>query len=310
MKTLLKISSGQKFIPSALVALLFLLSCQLSHAQANALGIPASEYDALVDLYNSTAGSNWVAQSGWLNPQSTYWTGIIVSGGHVNGIGLENNNLSGSLPASLGNLPDLQSVFLFGNNLTGTIPASLGNLAQLQYLGLNLNQLSGSIPNNFVSLTNLSLLFLEDNHLTGNIPVGFVNLTNLQQLRVSDNLLTGAVPNFSGFSHPLYIDVSSNYLDILPGSQSLANINSMIAAGNTVIYTPQNYPVLGPVHLSAGTVQVGLTAELGGYSIQGSSNLVDWVNLGNINLSNTTGQFLDTSVSNHPTQFYRAVSSP
>jgi hypothetical protein len=122
-------------------------------------------------------------------------------------------------------------------------------------------------------------------------------------------LLTGDVPDFSRFSQ-LYLDVSSNYLNILPGSQSLANIKSTIAAGNTVIYMPQNYPVLGPIQLVGGAAQVGLTAEVGNYSIQGSSNLVNWVNLATVTLSNTTGQFFDTSVSNHPSQFYRAVSSP
>jgi hypothetical protein len=309
MKHRLKIIVGQRSLFSAFFALSFLWNTQLSQAQTNALGIPSSEYNALVDLYNSTSGNAWVAKSGWLNPQATYWTGVVVVQGHVNGIGIEYNNLSGTLPASLGNLPYLQSLWLFGNNLTGTIPVTLGNLAQLQDLGLNLNHLSGSIPTNLVNLTNLTLLLLEDNQLTGQIPAGLVNLPDLQQVRLSDNLLTGDVPDFRGFSQ-LYIDVSSNYLNILPGSPSLANLNSMINAGNTVIYAPQNYPVLGPIQLVGGVAQVGLTAELGNYKIQGSSNLVDWVNLSTMTLSNTTGQFLDSSVSTHLSQFYRAVSSP
>ena len=309
MQHRLKIIVGQRFLFSALFAMSFLLNTHLSRAQTNALGIPVSEYNALADLYNSTGGSNWVANSGWLNPQATYWTGVIVAGGHVNGIALDYNLLSGSLPATLGNLTNLQSLWIFGNHLTGSIPASLGNLSQLQSLILNLNRLSGSIPTNLVGLTNLTLLLLEDNQLTGSIPAGLVNLSGLQQVIISGNLLTGVVPDFRGFSH-LYIDVSSNDLNILPGSQSLANINAMLAAGNTVIYTPQNYPVLGPIQWVGGKAQVGLTAGIGNYIIQGSSNLVNWVNLTTVTLSNTTGQFLDTSASNHLSQFYRAVSSP
>jgi len=48
------------------------------------------------------------------------------------------NRLSGPIP-SLGNLTNLLSLWLFDNQLTGPIPSSLGNLVNLQYLRLNNN---------------------------------------------------------------------------------------------------------------------------------------------------------------------------
>ena len=47
-----------------------------------------------------------------------------------------NNQLTGEIPtAELGSLDNLQSLGLFGNELTGEIPAELGNLAKLWWLG-------------------------------------------------------------------------------------------------------------------------------------------------------------------------------
>ena len=60
---------------------------------------------ALVDLYNSTNGPNWYNQKNWLtkNPVST-WYGITVTNNRVTDIYINGNNLTGSIPYSIGNL--------------------------------------------------------------------------------------------------------------------------------------------------------------------------------------------------------------
>ena len=68
------------------------------------------------------------------------------------------NLLTGSIPASIGSLWDLQHLDMSANNLTGCAPSSLGNLSQLQYMDLSNNRLSGTIPNSFNGLTLLSTL--------------------------------------------------------------------------------------------------------------------------------------------------------
>ncbi len=70
-------------------------------------------------------------------------------------INLHNNNLVGTIQASLGNLSNLQSIVLYSNQLMGSIPPELSNLSQLIFLELNANQLTGSIP---AELGNLSKL--------------------------------------------------------------------------------------------------------------------------------------------------------
>ena len=38
------------------------------------------------------------------------------------------NSISGTIPASLGNLQDMKQMWLYANQLTGTIPTELGNI--------------------------------------------------------------------------------------------------------------------------------------------------------------------------------------
>ena len=47
---------------------------------------------------------------------------------------LQNNAISGPIPASLGKLEKLQTLDLSNNTFTGEIPDSLGDLGNLNYL--------------------------------------------------------------------------------------------------------------------------------------------------------------------------------
>jgi len=154
-------------------------------------------------------------------------------------LNLSLNNLSNGIPSSLGNLSQLQNLTLSFNNLTGSIPASLGNLSNLTNLDLSFNSLSGPITNSLGNLNQLQGLSLQDNELTGSIPATLRDLSHLQDVALYDNNLCGDMPYFSNFTSVL-INVTDNMLTIGADTQSLTNINLMISAGNTVLYTPQN----------------------------------------------------------------------
>ena len=47
------------------------------------------------------------------------------------------NQLTGSIPASLGKLINLEYLYLYNNQLTGSIPVSLGKLTNLKNYGMN-----------------------------------------------------------------------------------------------------------------------------------------------------------------------------
>jgi len=156
--------------------------------------IPASEYNALVDLYNATAGPSWRFQNGWLNPQAMGWYGVPITSGHVSALNLDEINLKGSIPASLTNLSRLQHLNLEGNQLSGSIPANLASLTLLQGIDLGNNQLSGGIPPSLGDLTNLVYLELDGNQLSGSIPDTVGNIFWMQTLYLDDNQLSGSIP--------------------------------------------------------------------------------------------------------------------
>uniref|UniRef100_K3YQ93 non-specific serine/threonine protein kinase n=1 Tax=Setaria italica TaxID=4555 RepID=K3YQ93_SETIT len=143
---------------------------------------------------------------------------------------LNDNNLSGPIPPSIGTLGELTLLDLSSNSLSGPIPPSivppsLGNLTLLDFIGLSFNNLSGyiphelgmlhsiigSIPGSFGNLTRLELLDLSDNQIRGSIPSTFWNLKSLKKLVLASNQINGLLPSEIGFLVNLtHLDLSTN----------------------------------------------------------------------------------------------------
>jgi hypothetical protein len=158
-------------------------------------GIPKSECEALVALYNSTNGDGWWCKTGWLQTHTPCsWCGVTCANGRVVDLNLSRNGLTGTLPASLGNLTNLRGLWLQDNQLSGSIPSELSSLANLQGLVLQGNQLNGSIPPEIGNLANLTDLWLNENQFSGSIPPELGNLANLQGLSLQRNQLSGSIP--------------------------------------------------------------------------------------------------------------------
>ena len=155
-----------------------------SGVQVTVTAAPQTTRAALLALYNATDGANWANNTGWLSDAPIgQWRGVRTdSGGRVTRLDLSFNRLTGSIPAELGSLSNLEWLDLYNNQLTGSIPAELGNLSNLTYLGLANNQLTGSVPEELGNLSNLTGLDLAANQLTGSIPAELGNLSNLTGL--------------------------------------------------------------------------------------------------------------------------------
>ncbi len=132
----------------------------------------ASDRAALIDLYISTDGDNWTTNTNWCTDADlSEWYGVTTnSDGRVTEVSLSSNNLSGSIPESIGNLSNLSYLYLYSNSLTGSIPESIGNLSNLSYLSLSSNSLTGSIPESIGNLENIRTCYLYYNNLSGVIP--------------------------------------------------------------------------------------------------------------------------------------------
>ncbi|KAF3433157.1 hypothetical protein FNV43_RR24259 [Rhamnella rubrinervis] len=140
---------------------------------------------------------------------------------------LKYNNLTGTIPATIGMVSKLHFLDLSTNSLNGTLPLSLANLTQVYELDVSRNkisgildsrlfpdgssqskngllsmknllfqdnQLGGRIPDEIGNLKFLAVLALDGNYFNGPIPPSFANLSDLSVLRLANNELSGQIP--------------------------------------------------------------------------------------------------------------------
>ena len=126
-------------------------------------------------------------------------------------LNLSMNSLSGPIP-QIGRLSGVASIDFSRNQLDGGIPSSFSNCLSLQKLFLNRNQLSGSIPNALGEVRALETLDLSTNRLSGTIPVELQKLQVLRLLNLSYNDLEGAIPSGGVFQNlsDVYLEGNEN----------------------------------------------------------------------------------------------------
>ncbi|XP_022765732.1 probable leucine-rich repeat receptor-like protein kinase At1g35710 [Durio zibethinus] len=122
---------------------------------------------------------------------------------------LLSNNLTGVIPAFIGNLTKLSTLYLFKNKLFGSIRQEIGMLVSLTELIFFDNNFSGSIPASIGNLTSLSTLYLDQNMFFGSIPT---SIGNMMVLSLLYNHLSGPIPSFSNLTHLESFQISDNHL--------------------------------------------------------------------------------------------------
>ncbi len=165
----------------------------------------------------------------------------------------------GSLPAEIGQLSNLQALWLHGNELT-FLPSELRKLRQLRWLTLSHNALTSfpleltelvdlidlelhrnrllSIPRQLGRLVNLERLTLSGNRLRM-LPDTVGELTNLKTLLLSDNQLSELPETFGRLSSLRWLDVSNNYLKAVPNALlQLRELTTLVSHGNPLESPP------------------------------------------------------------------------
>ncbi|MFC2125859.1 leucine-rich repeat domain-containing protein [Bacteroidota bacterium] len=213
-------------------------------------------------------------------------------------LNLSDNQLSGSIPTEIGDIPNLQYLRLSNNELTGSIPPEIANPPNLYNIYLNDNQLTGSIPVEIGNITNLSNLYLYNNQLSDSVPSSIVNCTNLYRLYIYNNEIVD-LPDLSSLTNLDRLLVYENRL-------TFEDIELNVGAANTEFnYSPQK----GVGEEIDTTIIIGSPITIS-VDAGGSDNLYQWTHDGtdlgisensfNINPSDFshTGTYVSTITSN------------
>ncbi|KAK7324370.1 hypothetical protein VNO77_27904 [Canavalia gladiata] len=129
-------------------------------------------------------------------------------------LNMSSSSLQGSLPASLGDMRQLNNLDLSHNNLSGYIPQEFGQGSNdLRFLKLSNNNLHGPFLPAGSNFTKLISLHQANNNFKGKIPDGIMNSSELRMLDLSNNQLQGEIPNWIGsFQNLTFLILSQNSL--------------------------------------------------------------------------------------------------
>ncbi|CAL4890882.1 unnamed protein product [Urochloa decumbens] len=221
-------------------------------------GVPASlgNLSSLVDLFADTNKfSGQIPDSlGWLtnlksldiayNQLSGTIPANLFNISSVDTFELSGNNaLSGVLPFDIGvTLPNLQNLILNDCQLSGRIPRSIGNASRLRYIQLDDNELEGTVPLEVGNLKDLEVLTLGSNKLADKwgsdweLIASLSNCSNLFSLSLDSNNFQGVFPpsiaNLSSTMQKLLLEQNKFHGAISSDIWKLSNLAALGLRGN------------------------------------------------------------------------------
>ncbi|XP_065008962.1 LRR receptor-like serine/threonine-protein kinase GSO1 [Musa acuminata AAA Group] len=128
---------------------------------------------------------------------------------------MKDNNLSGIIPSSMGQLSQLEYLFLSSNSLVGNITeAHFSNLTKLFEFTIVSNSLNVILPNDWLPPFSVFFIDMSSCHIGAKFPDWIQTQQELHSLYLSGVGLSGSLPAwFSDFSKGLQdLDMSSNNL--------------------------------------------------------------------------------------------------
>ncbi|CAM1368156.1 hypothetical protein [Tenacibaculum xiamenense] len=230
------------------------------------------EKQALWDLYQSTNGPQWnntiANNKAWsLSKPISEWYGVLLRDGHVDRLLLQNNNLDGVIPPSIGKLSKIYHLWLSKNKIR-SIPTEIGQLKGLKQILLDENQLE-TIPSGIGGLENLYSLYLYKNKITS-LPTEIGQLANLKSLGLGKNLLNTLPQSMTSLTKMEAITIFDNSFSTFPSIFSHPNWKSLVsigASGNMIKVLPvemiTNLENLTSINIENNIIEV-LPNEIGG----------------------------------------------
>ncbi|TQD91232.1 hypothetical protein C1H46_023158 [Malus baccata] len=197
------------------------------------------------------------------------------------------NGLTGSIPATFGNLVNLITLGLASCSLNDPIPPQLGRLGLLENLILQLNQLENLIPaelGNFSSLTiftaakntlnrtipqrsaiSLATLVLSNNSHSGVVPRNLCsNTRSLELLMISGSGLVGEIPaELSQCRSMKQLDLSNNLINgsIPDEIYGLVELTDLLLHNNSLVGSISSLDGIVPLVASWSPTHTGDTGN-------------------------------------------------
>lgn len=199
------------------------------------------------------------------------------------------NNLSGTVPATLGSCSSLEYIDISSNNFSGELPIqTFLNLRNLNKLVLSYNYFVGSLPESLSKMTNLKTLDVSSNNISGLIPSGLCEdpKNSLTELYLQNNFFTGRIPEALGnCSQLISLDLSFNFLTgTIPSS-----LGSLTKLQDLIIWLNQLHGEIPQELMNIQTLENLILDfnELTGNIPSGLSNCtsLNWISLSNNRLS-------------------------
>ncbi|KAF7110376.1 hypothetical protein CFC21_110492 [Triticum aestivum] len=118
--------------------------------------------------------------------------------------------LSGTIPASVGQLRRLKKLYLDHNNMSGELPSALGNCSNLGYITLRNNSFTRDLSKVNFTMLDLRTADFSLNNFTGTIPESIYSCTNLVVLRLAFNKFHGQFSPSIGNLRSLSFSITGN----------------------------------------------------------------------------------------------------
>jgi hypothetical protein len=255
----------------------------------------------LIELYEATSGQNWARKDNWLNNVTICaWYGV---GCYSLGLELDlsNNNLSGTIPDSLSDVP-LMGLTLAHNLLEGSIPPSFTNMNLLKVLNVSHNNLIGAVQfDELLQLQYLNTVDVSYNRLQGTVSVPLnVERSILRYLDISHNRFVRDMPSVGYLFSLEHLDVSHN---VLYGSlpELGRNLQYISVASNKLLGPTNSLSLIGGWDKSVKNLVIDVSSN----NFEGYFTLDErqWPNIKSVNISFNDFKGISVTDPNLPVEF-------
>ena len=198
---------------------------------------PSVETDrqALSTFYDATNGRVWESTYTWMEDTPLgEWYGVKTNPeGRVTELELPSiqPSLSAEALSHLGDLSELEKLYLRYTVLSDGLPPEIGNLSNLTHLQMIHGRIDGGLPPILSMATSLETILFDKTSIPGTIPPSLGNLTNLRNLTITYAGLTGEIPPELGNLQALqqlnlqYSELTGSLPQTFGSLKNLVNIN-------------------------------------------------------------------------------------